>query len=213
MKINVEITKHALRHNPKTIENLKEKELVPKMVTRRRLSRASRILINLAHTCEYKTGVMVYGSAYGELIDTVSILHAIKDKTLVSPSAFQNSVYNTAASYHSIVEGNKSEILTLSCGDTTSYNVMQQGALALMSNEEVFVSTIEAMNFEGVDFFNDCESELEYGIAFTIKRTTQEANTTITNKAQKGVPASLAWMKNLYDACEQQDSVVIEVAL
>jgi hypothetical protein len=213
MKINVEITKHALRHNPKTIENLKEKELVPKMVTRRRLSRASRILINLAHTCEYKTGVMVYGSAYGELIDTVSILHAIKDKTLVSPSAFQNSVYNTAASYHSIVEGNKSEILTLSCGDTTSYNVMQQGALALMSNEEVFVSTIEAMNFEGVDFFNNCEAELEYGIAFTIKRTTQEANTTITNKAQKGVPASLAWMKNLYDACEQQDSVVIEVAL
>lgn len=213
MKINVEITKYALRHDPKTIENLGEKELVPKMVTRRRLSRASKILINLAHTCEYKTGVMIYGSAYGELIDTVSILEAIKNGDIVSPSAFQNSVYNTAASYHSIVEGNKSEILTLSCGDTTSYKVMQQGALALLSNEEVFVSTIEAMNFDGVDFFNDCNAELEYGIAFVIKKSDKEVNATVANKAQQGVPASLTWMKNLYDLCQKQDSVVIEVAL
>lgn len=213
MKINVEITKHALQSAPRTIENLNEKELVPKMVTRRRLSRASKILINLAHTCEYKTGVMIYGSAYGELIDTVSILESIKNGDIVSPSAFQNSVYNTAASYHSIVEGNKSEILTLSCGDTTSYNVMQQGALALFNNDEVFVSTIEAMNFEGVDFFNECNAQLEYGIAFVIKKTDKEANAQVTSKAQSGVPASLSWMKNLYDLCEAKESVIIEVTL
>ncbi len=213
MKVNVEIINHALAHAPKKIEELSEKELVKKMILRRRLSRASKILINLAHKCEYKTGVMVYGSAYGELIDTVSILESIKSETIVSPTAFQNSVYNTAASYHSIVEGNISEILTLSCGDSTSYNVMQQGALSLMSNDEVFVSTIEAMNFDGVEVFNKCAVELEYGIGFSIKKTEKESNTVISSKEQGGIPASLSWMKNLYDACEANDSVIIEVEL
>jgi hypothetical protein len=213
MKVKVEIVKSALQHAPRTIENLNEKELVPKMVLRRRLTRTSKILINLAHSCSYKQGVMIYGSAYGELLDTIKILESLKDEGSISPSTFQNSVYNTAASYYSIVEENKSEIITLSCGDATSYNVMQQGALALLSNEEVFVSTVEAMNFEGVDFFNDCKAELEYGIAFTIKKTDKPVNATVANKQQKGVPLSLTWMKNLYDICEQQNSVVIEVDL
>ena len=213
MTINVEIIKYALQHDPKNIQNLNEKELVEKMVLRRRLSRTSKILINLAHQCNYKTGVIIYGSAFGEIIDTANILEAIKNEEMVSPSAFQNSVYNTAASYHSIVEGNKSEILTLSCGDTTSYNVMQQGALALLSNDEVFVSTVEAMNFEGVDILNKCNVELEYGIAFTIKKTQQKANTQIHNHIQKGIPASLMWMKNLYDLCQEQDRVIIEIDL
>lgn len=213
MKINIEIIKHALVHAPTKIETLNEKELVKKMILRRRLSRASRILINLAHTCDYKTGVMVYGSAYGELIDTVSILESIKNEDIVSPTAFQNSVYNTAASYHSIVEGNTSEILTLSCGDSTSYNVMQQGALSLLNEDTVFVSAIEAMNFEDVDIFNKCGVELEYGIGFTIKKTDKEANAKVDSKEQQGVPSSLSWMKNLYDICQIQDCVVIEVKL
>lgn len=213
MKINVEIVKHALVHAPKKIENLNEKELVKKMLLRRRLSRASRMLINLAHTCEYKTGVMVYGSAYGELIDTVSILESIKNKDIVSPTAFQNSVYNTAASYHSIVEGNTEEILTLSCGDSTSYKVMQQGALSLLSEDEVFVSAIEAMDFDGVEVFNKCKVELEYGMGFTIKKTNKKSNATIDSSTQKGVPDSLSWMKNLYDICQNQDEVIIEVTL
>ena len=213
MKINVEIIKHALVHAPQKIETLNEKELVKKMILRRRLSRASRILINLAHTCEYKTGVMVYGSAYGELTDTVSILESIKNEDTVSPTAFQNSVYNTAASYHSIVEGNTSEILTLSCGDSTSYNVMQQGALSLLNEDEVFVSSIEAMNFNDVDVFNKCGLELEYGLGFTISKTDKKANTEIDSTQQDGVPRSLSWMKNLYDACKAQDSVVVEIQL
>lgn len=213
MKINVEITKKALVHNPLKIEDLNEKELVEKMLIRRRLSRSSRILINLAHKCEFTTGVMVYGSAYGELIDTVNILNAIKNNDMVSPSAFQNSVYNTAASYHSIVHGNTSEILTLSCGDETSYNVVQQAALSLLKEDEVFICAIEAMNFDGVDSLNKCASELEYGISFMLKKSEKEANITVKNIIQKGVPASLSWMKNLYDLCENKDSCIIEIEL
>ncbi|MEN8303752.1 MAG: beta-ketoacyl synthase chain length factor [Campylobacterota bacterium] len=213
MRVNVEIVKYALVHDPLKLESLNEKELVKKMILRRRLSRASRILVNLADSCGFKTGTMVYGSAYGELIDTVSILEAIKKEDFVSPTAFQNSVYNTAPSYHSIVQGNTSEILTLSCGDSTSYKVMQQGALSTLSQDEVFVSSIEAMNFDGVEIFNKCKNELEYGISFVIKKTDKEANVKVENKLQKGVPASLSWMKNLYDLCQSNDSVIIEIKL
>lgn len=213
MKINVEILKKALVHSPSKIEELNDKELVKTMMVRRRLSRSSKILINLAHQCEFTTGIMVYGSEYGELIDTVSILNSLKNNEAVSPSAFQNSVYNTAASYHSIVHGNSSEILTLSCGEQTSYNVMQQGALSLLKHENVFVCCVEAMDFEGVDVLNRCLSELEYGIAFMIKKTDKEPNISIENEYQKGVPASLLWMKNLYDLCERNENSILEIKL
>ncbi len=213
MKINVEVVQKALVHNPLKLENLDEKELVKNMLTRRRLSRSSKILINLAHKCEFATGVMVYGSAYGELIDSVNILDSIKKGESVSPTSFQNSVYNTAASYHSIVQGNKAEILTLSCGDNTSYSVMQQGALSLLKEEEVFVCCVEAINFNGVENLNKCANELEYGVAFMIKRTEQKANSSVDIKKERGVPASLSWMKNLYDICEAKENVIVEVAL
>ncbi|EHP29921.1 hypothetical protein SMGD1_1397 [Sulfurimonas gotlandica GD1] len=213
MKVNVEIIKKAIIHHPLKIENLNEKELVTKMMIRRRLSRSSKILIYLAHECDFQKGAIVYGSAYGELGDSVAILEAINSKEAVSPTAFQNSVYNTAPSYHSIVECNTDEILTLSSGDNTSYTVMQQGALALQSKTQVFVCAIEAMNFDGVDVLNKCKDELEYGIAFVIKKTEDSANLIIQNNALAGVPNSLEWMKNLYDLCKENDRCIIEVEL
>ena len=77
MKVNVEIVKKALINHPHKIETLNEKELVKKMMIRRRLSRSSKILVYLANECDFKTGRIVYGSAYGELGDSVAILKAI----------------------------------------------------------------------------------------------------------------------------------------
>jgi len=213
MKVNVEIIKKALVHDSVKLETLNEKELVKKMMIRRRLSRNSKIVINLAHQCEFTTGNMIYGSAYGELIDTVNILKSIKNKEAVSPTAFQNSVYNTAPSYHSIVYANTSEILTLSCGDSTSYNVMQQAALSLLTQEEVFVCVSEAMNFDGVDALNKCKNELEYGVAFRLKKSTEDANIVVINTQELGVPSSLSWMKNLYDLCEDKNRCIVEIEL
>ncbi len=214
MNINVEIINSAIIHDPVQLNSLKEKELVTKMMIRRRLSRSSRILMYLANKCNFTTGNMIYGSAYGELIDTVEILKSIKNNDPVSPTFFQNSVYNTAASYHSIVHENKSEILTLSCGDNTSYNVMQQGALSLLREEEVFVCVVEAMNFEGIEDLNNCKNELEYGVAFTLRKTDKEVNTRVEKKFESGVPSSVLWMKNLYDLCQQNEyTSIISVEL
>ena len=211
MKINIEIIKKALVHDSVKIADLNEKELVKKMMTRRRLSRASKILINLANKCDFTTGTMIYGSAHGEVGDTVSILNSINNEQAVSPTAFQNSVYNTAASYHSIVHENTSEILTLSCDDNTSYNVMQQAALTLLTQESVFVCVVEAISFDGVDDLNRCKNDLEYGIAFTLKKTDKSPNTKIQNNTQEGVPASLSWMKNLYDVSNENTIVEVEL--
>ena len=213
MKVNIEIVKKALIHHPLKIENLNDKELVKKMMIRRRLSRSSKILIYLASECDFKAGSVVYGSSYGELGDSVTILEAINSTDAVSPTAFQNSVYNTAPSYHSIVQGNTDEIVTLSSGDNTSYAVMQQGALALQSKDEVFVCAIEAMSFDGVDVLNRCRDELEYGLAFVIKKTENEANIVVKNSSFAGVPNSLQWMKNLYDLCEDKSRCIVEIEL
>ena len=213
MKINVEIVARALVHDPKKIQTLHEKELVKNMMLRRRLSRSSKILINLADQCGFTQGMMIYGSAFGELGSTATILYAIKDHDTVNPSAFQNSVYNTPASYHSILQKNRDEILTLSCGDSTSYSVMQQGALGLLQRDEVFVCAIETMDFQGVETLNKCALELEYGIAFLIKKTEKKANISVKPTKQKGVPASLLWMKALYDASCSTSEAVIEVEL
>ena len=214
MNINLEVINSAIIHDPIQLKSLNEKELVKKMMIRRRLSRSSRILIYLANECNFTTGNMIYGSAYGELIDTVDILESIKNNEQVSPTSFQNSVYNTAASYHSIVHTNKSEVLTLSCGDNTSYSVMQQAALSLLREEEVFICVVEAMNFEGIKDLNKCSNELEYGIAFTLKRTDKEVNTKVKSRFEVGVPASLLWMKNLYDLCQDNEyNSIISVEL
>ena len=213
MKVNIKILKKAFVSNKVKLDNLNEKELVKKMILRRRLSRSSKILIKLAHECEFKNGNMIYGSAYGEVIDTVNILNSINNNEPVSPSAFQNSVYNTAASYHSILNENKNEILTLSCGDKTSYKVMQQGALATLKEDKVFVSSVEAINFAGVEKLNKCNTDLEYGIGFLIQKTEKEANIEIDMNKQDGVPNSLLWMKNLYDLCENKNECIVSIEL
>ena len=213
MKINVEIVSYSLINDAVKIENLNEKELVPKMMIRRRLSRSSKIFIYLASETGFKTGNVVYGSAYGELIDSVSILESINNKTIVSPSSFQNSVYNTAASYHSIISGNKSEISTISSGDNTSHTIMKEAGLVLQRVDEVFVCSIEAMNFKGVEKINRCDNDLEYGIAFVLRKTNDKATLVVDSISELCVPKSLEWMKSLYDLCRKDKRNIVEIEL
>jgi len=65
---------------------------------------------------------------------TADIVGAIASDQPISPTAFQNSVYNTAASYFSLLYGNRYEILTISSGNDTSANVLQIAALQAVRN-------------------------------------------------------------------------------
>ena len=103
MKINLEIVESAFIFAPEEIAELNTKALVPKMLFRRRLTRAAKIAIYLADRVNFERGRIVYGSSFGELLSTANILDSIEKKEPISPTAFQNSVYNTAVSYLSIL--------------------------------------------------------------------------------------------------------------
>ena len=125
MKINLEILSASYLFGEKEIENLNTKELVPAMILRRRLTRASKLIIELMSNVDFKEGRIIYGTSFGELLATSNILNAILKNDILSPTDFQNSVYNTAVSYASILFKNTSEILTISSGEQTSLKVLK----------------------------------------------------------------------------------------
>ena len=195
-------------------ENLDEKRIVPKMMLRRRLTRAARIMVYLADACDFRDGAVVYGSAYGEMQATADIVGAIDANEPISPTAFQNSVYNTAPSYFSLLHGNKQEILTISSGDDTSANVLQTGALqAITTNNEVLLVCSEAINIPNIDEVNTCTDYLESGVALTLVPTEDDANVKVSKNEHKGYAPSLWAMLDVLDACDGKNECVVALEL
>jgi hypothetical protein len=214
MKMNFMIKAVAKVTAEESCENLDEKRIVPKMMLRRRLTRSARIMVYLADACGFSEGAVVFGSAYGEMQATADIVGAIAAREPISPTAFQNSVYNTAPSYFSLLHGNKEEILTVSSGDDTSANVLQTGALqALIRDEEVLLVCCEAINIPNIDEVNDCADYLESGVALTLLPTQQEADTVVAKKEHKGYAPSLWAMLDLLDACDGRNACVVALEL
>jgi len=195
-------------------ETLDEKRIVPKMMLRRRLTRAARIMVYLADACDFRDGAVVYGSAYGEMQATADIVGAIDAKEPISPTAFQNSVYNTAPSYFSLLHGNKKETLTISSGDNTAANVLQTGALqAVTTNDEVLLVCCEAINIPNIDEVNTCTDYLESGVALTLIPTDDEANVDVRQKEHKGYAPSLWAMLDVLEACDGKNECVVALEL
>ncbi|WP_345976825.1 beta-ketoacyl synthase chain length factor [Sulfurimonas sp. HSL3-7] len=195
-------------------DNLDEKRIVPKMMLRRRLTRSARIMVYLADACGFSEGSVVYGSAYGEMQATADIVGAIDANEPISPTAFQNSVYNTAPSYFSLLHGNKEEILTVSSGDDTSANVLQTGALqAVIKGKEVLLVCSEAINIPNIDEVNTCTDYLESGVALTLLPTEQEANIEVVKKAHADYAPSLWAMLDVFDACDGKNGCIVTLEL
>jgi len=214
MTMNFMIKATARVAAEESCENLDEKRIVPKMMLRRRLTRSARIMVYLADACGFSEGSVVYGSAYGEMQATADIVGAIAAKEPISPTAFQNSVYNTAPSYFSLLHGNKGEILTVSSGDDTSANVLQTGALqALVKDEEVLLVCCEAINIPNIDEVNSCADYLESGVAVTLVPTHRDADTEVVKREHKGYVPSLWAMLDLLDACEGRSDCVVAIEL
>jgi hypothetical protein len=214
MKMNFMIRAVAKVSAEESCENLDEKRIVPMMMLRRRLTRSARIMVYLADRCGFSEGPVVYGSAYGEMQATADIVGAVAAKEAISPTAFQNSVYNTAPSYFSLLHGNREEILTVSSGDATSANVLQTGALqALINEKEVLLVCCEAINIPNIAEVNSCTGYLESGVALTLVPTEAEANTEVLKKEHKGYAPSLWAMLDLLDACEGRSGCIVALEL
>jgi len=214
MKMNFLVKCVAVVNAETKCVTLDEKRIVPKMMLRRRLTRGARIMVYLADACGFTEGAVVYGSAYGEMQATADIVGAIDAKEPISPTAFQNSVYNTAPSYFSLLHKNKSEIITISSGDNTSRNVLQTGALqALTTEKEVLLVCSEAINIKNIEEVNSCTEFLESGVALTLVPTNADVNVLPSQCKHTGFAPSLWAMLDVINACENVDGAVIALEL
>ena len=168
--VALNIISSAKIYAPTKIENLDEKRLAPSMMMRRRLTRNSRVMLYLADKCGFKDGKIVYGSCFSEIEETAKIANAILEKSMLSPTSFQNSVYNTAPSYFSLINKDTDEIITVSSGMKTSLDALKTAALqALVSGEKVLCICSECINIKNIQEINRCTDFLEAGVAVVLE--------------------------------------------
>ena len=169
-KVAINILSAHKIYAKKKIEDLDEKRIVPNMMLRRRLTRNAKIMLYLADKCGFSGGKIVYASAFGELQATVGITDAILQKEQISPTLFQNSVYNSAPSYFSLLNQDKDEIITISSGNKSSLDAIKTAALqALVSGEKVLCVATECLDINRIDEVNSCTKYLESGAAVVLE--------------------------------------------
>lgn len=170
MRVAINILSAAKIYAPIKIEDLDEKRIVPKMMLRRRLTRNAKIMLFIADKCGFEGGKIIYSSAFGELQATVGITDAILNETAISPTLFQNSVYNSAPSYFSLLNSDKDEIITLSNGDKSSLDAIKTAALqSLVSGEKVLCVGSECLDIARIDEVNKCTKYLETGAGVVLE--------------------------------------------
>ena len=214
MKINLEITDASIIYDEKKIEDLNTKELVPKMVLRRRLTRASKLVIELMSRVEFNQGRIIFGTGYGELLATSNILKAISNKSGVSPTDFQNSVYNTSISYASILTKNTSEMLTVSSGDETSLKLLKIAAVKALDGDEILLICSETLDIDNIDEVNKCIKYLESAVLLKVKVSILEATLNIKDiRFDEDFPKSVNHMLYLAKNFNKEEKMIIEVEL
>ena len=215
MKVALNIISGAKVFAPKKIEDLEEKRIVPKMMLRRRLTRNAKIMLYIADKCGFEGGKIVYASAFGELQATVGITDAILNETQISPTLFQNSVYNSAPSYFSLLNSDKDEILTISSGMKSSLDALKTSALqALTSGERVLCVASECLDINNIDEVNNCTSYLEAGAGVVVEIAEDMSDAVeIAQLKQEGIIESIQELFNLVDMYEKEGSLKVVIEL
>ncbi len=210
MRVAINIINAAKISAPTKIEDLQEKRIVPKMMLRRRLTRNAKIMLYLADKCEFKGGKIVYASAFGELQSTVGITDAILNETAISPTLFQNSVYNSAPSYFSLLNGDKDEIITISSGMKSSSEALKTAALqALVSGERVLCAATECLDINMIEDVNSCTTFLEAGAAVVLEIAQNESGAIeLKDLNDKGIIDSLSDLVSLVNMNESGERKV-----
>lgn len=216
MKINLEILDVFYLFDKDEVKELNTKELVPQMVFRRRLTRASKLVIEALAKLEAQNSRIIYGSSFGELLSSANILKSILDESMLSPTDFQNSVYNTAVSYASILFENKNEIMTISSGDETSLKVLKAGAVKALDGDDIVLVCSETLNIENIEEVNSCIDFLESVVALKVKISSENllkggGNLSLENIDLKGFPNSIKHLMYLAQNFDKNKKNIVEV--
>ncbi len=214
MIVNLKILKTAFVSASHKCDNLKEKELVKKMLLRRRLTRGAKIAIYLASEVDYDSQMIVFGTAYGEVQATASIVESIYNKSLLSPTAFQNSVHNTPVSYLSLVSQNRGEIVTVSDLEETSLSILKVGAIKALTRGKILLLNVDAFEFDKIDEINRCgATQLESGVSMLVEVTKDKANIEIENIPYEEFTPSLWQMLEIYHKSKKIENPVVRVEI
>lgn len=216
MQINLEIVKYSKIEDTQKIENLNEKNIVTDMMLRRRLTRNARITLYLTDQIGSWDVPIIIGNAYGEVNETFDILRAIAAGETVSPTAFQNSVHNTPASYLSIVGKNKGYITTVSDLYETARSVLRVGAVKSLTYDTLLLIVSDSIDFERVDELNHCGVNImECGVAFLVRQTEKQATIALTQKIYPGYSPTIWPMLELFEHAmqlgEKEKIIAIEI--
>ena len=200
MQINLEILSIARVEDSEKCSTLNEKTIVTDMMLRRRLTRNSRIAIYLCDTLNAWELPVIIGNAYGEVAETYDILNSIISKQTVSPTAFQNSVHNTPASYLSIVGNNKGYVTTVSDLYETSDAVLKVGAVKSIGYEKMLLIVTDAMDFERFDALNRCGIAIkECGLGLVVRRSSKAATIPLCGASYHGYSPSIWPMLEIHE--------------
>ncbi len=212
MKINLEILDSAYLLDKEEIKNLNTKVLVPKMVFRRRFTRSAKLVIELLDKVNFENGRIIYGSAYGEIPATANILKAILNKEFISPTDFQNSVYNSSVSYASILKKNENEIMTISCGENTSDRLLKMGAIKALDGDEILLIITETLNIPNINEVNKCIDFLESAVALKVKVSEEKANIKLSSEELR-CPKSIEKLLKIAKECEKKSGNILELEI
>ncbi|RBQ28019.1 beta-ketoacyl synthase chain length factor [Aliarcobacter vitoriensis] len=213
MNINLEILDTFYLFDKDEVKELNTKELVPQMVFRRRLTKASKLVIEALSKLEVNNHRIIYGSSFGELLSSANILKSILNDDILSPTDFQNSVYNTAVSYASILKKNKNEILTVSSGDNTSLKVLKAGAIKALDNDELILVCSETLNISNIEDVNSCINYLECVVALKVKVSKEDENMSLSNISIKGFPKSIEHIMYLAQNFDKSKKNIVKIEL
>ncbi len=207
--MNLLLEKSAAIYDHKHIAELNTKELVPKMTQRRRLTRASKIVIYLDSIINSSNKPIVYGSSFGELECSDKILDSISQHQPISPTVFQNSVYNTAVSYLSIKNQNQSEVMTISSGDNTCKALLDIVKLKALTRPTVCLFATETLDVPNIDNFVAGVSYLEVGVAMTISLTEKDPTIDMQNLQHiKAMPNSISLLVDIAISCKDGENII-----
>jgi len=214
MKINLKILSSHFVSAKIESKALEEKTLVKNMMLRRRLTRSSKIAIFLASKVGYAKERVVFGSAYGEVKASLDIVNSIYNKTLLSPTSFQNSVHNTPVSYLSILSENQNEITTVSDLFETSLSVLKTGAIKALKGDKLLLMSIDAFNIEKIkELPNYKPVAHESAVAFLVELSQEPANIFIENKKFLNISPSLWQMLEIHKKATKIKYPIVEIKI
>lgn len=115
--------KNGLDHNS-DLPGAPKLAQVPAM-QRRRYSALTKMQLEAAFQCDAPQQCRtIFSSRHGELNRTLGLLNNIVDQEPLSPTAFSQSVHNTASGIYSILKGNRSSSTSIAAGSETLYQAL-----------------------------------------------------------------------------------------